>query len=417
MDQHPQDGRDAQDEGFTLIEVVVAMAVFAVLAGSVFGVLTAALRTTGDNARRSVAAGIASSQIEQARSLRAIDIPDGLSTSARTVGGTTYTVDQTATYVTADGSASVCATTGDELSYKLVRVAVSWPDMGSTRPATADTLRALGIGADGLAQGSGLLAVTVLGANGNPVSGTVITAHPGGAARTTGSDGCAVFAGLAPGTYTASIDQPGRVASTGRQALTTAGLDVSASRVTRTTVYHDVSRSRRFVLAPPAGHAVPAGLAVAMSGTFLPESAVPACSSPAASCTTGVPGTLQTLFPDTYALWAGTCSDARSTSPATFDATPAPPGAAVQVPLGGVSAAAAPGRTVYAVHASEDGSSTGAQCRGGERYTLGTASTAAVKTALPLGTWTITANPTGTATGDPVVTLTSSAPTAAVVVP
>jgi hypothetical protein len=58
--------------------------------------------------------------------------------------------------------------------------------------------------------------VQSLDANGNPVSGTMITAtgptsDPGSGTATSltsGPDGCAIFAGLAGGTYNASAGHP-----------------------------------------------------------------------------------------------------------------------------------------------------------------------------------------------------------------
>ncbi|TNM64495.1 prepilin-type N-terminal cleavage/methylation domain-containing protein [Streptomyces sp. NP160] len=408
-----------RDDGYTMLEVVVAMAVFTVLAGSVFTVLTGALRTTGDNNRRTVAADLASAQVEQARSQRTVDIVDGLSSRTQRVGGTVYSVAQTASYVTADSSSSVCTGSGDALAYKLVTVEVTWPAMGTTQPVTASTLRALGIGRDGLDTATGTVAVKVQGANANPTRGSVVSLSPGGQTRTTGTDGCAVFTGLAPGTYTATTDQPGRVTSTGYQAMSTPGLSVESGRVARGSLYQDVERSQRFVLAPPAGYAVPAGVPVVFRDSYVSDTTAPACGgSPVRTCATGVPGELQHVFPDTYALWAGTCSDAAGTSPASFDATAlGGSGTTATIPLGGVTASATtPGTALYAVHDRESGGGVGTACQGGETYALGTSSGAPLKSALPLGTWRITADPTSPRTTDPVVTLTSSARVATPVV-
>ncbi|MGQ7298246.1 prepilin-type N-terminal cleavage/methylation domain-containing protein [Quadrisphaera sp. KR29] len=417
------DARRAPDGGYTMLEVVIAMAVFTILAGSVFTVLTGALRVTGDNNRRTVAADLASAQIEQARSQRALDIPDGLTTRTQTVGGTTYTVAQTANYLASDATNPVCVGSGDTLAYKLVSVRVTWPGMGTTRAVSAKTLRALQLGSGGLAAGSGSLAVVVQGANGDVVTGSVVALSPGGAVRTTGSDGCAVFAGLDPGTYRATVDQPGRVASSGYQAASTADLVVSAGQVTRASLFHDVARTQPFVLEPPAGYQVPAGVPVVLRDSFIADTTAPACgTAPVRSCATGVPGELQGLFPDTYALWAGTCSDADD-APASFDATQAAGGATpVGVPLGGVAVtvtrAGVPtsGTPLYAVHQPENAEVTGSQCPTGEVYALGTSGAAPTATALPFGEWTITTDPAAPAGTGPVVLLDAAHPTSDVAV-
>ncbi len=404
------------DEGHTMLEVVIAMAVFTVLAGSVFTVLVGALRVTGDNDRRTVAADLASAQVEQARSLRALDIPDGLTTRTQAVGGTTYTISQTANYVASDATSAVCVGAGDNLAYKLVAVQVTWPAMGTTRPVAARTLRALGLGTEGLAAGTGSLAVVVQGANADPASGTVVTLSPGGTTRTTGSDGCAVFTGLTPGSYSATVDQVGRVAATGFQAVSTPTLSVTSGRVQRASLSVDLARTQAFALAPPSGYAVPSGMRIVLRDSFVTDLVVPGCGgSPTRSCATGVPGQLESLFPDTYALWAGTCSDAEDTSPATFDATPVTgSGSTVGVPLGGVQVVGPPtsGTPLYAVHAPESSEVAGTQCQAGEVYPLGTSGVLPLLTALPYGTWTITATPSAPAPADPQVTLTAGLPTA-----
>lgn len=414
---------DELDGGYTMLEVVIAMAVFTILAGAVFTVLIGALGVAGDNNRRTVAADLASAQVEQARSQRALDIPDGLTTRTQAVGGTTYTIAQTANYLASDATSAVCVGTGDNLAYKLVSVEVTWPQMGTTKPVVAKTLRALGLGTDGLSSGGGAVAVVVQGANANPVSGTLVSLSPGGATRTTGSDGCAVFTGLAPGTYTASIDQPGRVASTGYQAVSTTALTVNAGRVARASIFNDVVRSQAFTLAPPAGYSVPSGLSIVFRDSFVTDTTAAACgSSPVRTCATGVPGELRNLYPDTYALWAGTCSDAAD-SPASFDATPSGgSGSSVPVPLGGVAAsttqggAPSTGTPLYAVHEAENAEVPGSQCQSGEVYALGTSAAVPVTTALPYGRWTITSSPSAPSSSDPVVVLDSSSPTAAAVV-
>ncbi|MDO9486402.1 MAG: type II secretion system protein, partial [Actinomycetota bacterium] len=62
--------RDSRSEaGFTLIEVMAAMVVFAALASVVFSILVNSLQTTQENSQRVIAANLAQSHIDSLRLL------------------------------------------------------------------------------------------------------------------------------------------------------------------------------------------------------------------------------------------------------------------------------------------------------------------------------------------------------------
>ncbi len=84
-----QNRRPLEEQGFTMVEVVVSMALFTVVLGAVLGVVTKLTGTLGNSNRRVVAANLATKQIESARSQKALDIPDGLVTRTELVGSTT----------------------------------------------------------------------------------------------------------------------------------------------------------------------------------------------------------------------------------------------------------------------------------------------------------------------------------------
>ena len=158
------------DDGFSLVETVVAMAIFAVLAAVTGAVLLSALSMTSSSSRRTAAANIAARYVEEVRGMRALDIPDGgAALPDATVGGTTYKVKRTASYVASGESVSLCAGSGTAAAYKLVTIVVTWPDMGATQPVRADTLKALGLGVDGLTSTRGIAALQVLNAANQPV--------------------------------------------------------------------------------------------------------------------------------------------------------------------------------------------------------------------------------------------------------
>jgi prepilin-type N-terminal cleavage/methylation domain-containing protein len=125
--------RSRSDEGFTLIEVVVAVAVFAVLATAFAAVLNATMRSFTSSKVRTLAEQVASSQLEDARRLAYDDIgttsgnPPGLIAPTRTVtnAGLTLNVATRVSYVN-DPVPNATETGAD---YKSVRVTVTSPSV------------------------------------------------------------------------------------------------------------------------------------------------------------------------------------------------------------------------------------------------------------------------------------------------
>jgi prepilin-type N-terminal cleavage/methylation domain-containing protein len=386
------------DAGFTLAEVLVAMSVFTVLVTVVLGLVVRTAGVAASNDRRGVAANLADRQLESARSQRAVDIVDGLTTRTETVGGVAYTVKQTASYVASGSTTSVCSGTGSSLAYKLVTVSVTWPDMGRVKPVRIDTLRAVGIGVDGLDTATGSVAVSVVGADGAPVSGTLVTLTPGGSTRTTGEDGCAVFTSLAAGTYTASASTAGSVGTANTQTASVTSLGVTAGALARGTLLYDVARTLDLTLSGTAGYTAPAGIRAVLRNSYLAEAPYPTCTGTPQGCVTALPGQARYLFPAVYDVWAGTCSDAKAAAGAvtTVDLGPTSTTTTAALRTGsalvdvrsllGVSLA---GRTVTATHAAEP-TGLGQRCVGGETYTLPVTAAGGVGVLLPAGAWTFT---------------------------
>ena len=279
----------AGDPGFTLVEVVVAMSMFAVAATVMLGLLVRTTAVARDNIRRTAAANLAMSQIEAVRTSSATSIADGQTTTTKTIGNTTYTIKQLANYVSSNSSTSVCTGSGSTLAYKLVTVTVTWPNMGSVKAVRADTLKAVGIGTDGLDSTLGTLAILVAGTSGAIQSGVTVTLSSG-ASKTTGDDGCAVFTGLTPATYSVSTSMTGYTGTANTQATTVGSLGVTAGGVTRGTVVYDTTRAVTVALDSPTGAIVPSTMPLRVGDSYLSEYTLSTCpSSVTASCTSGVP--------------------------------------------------------------------------------------------------------------------------------
>lgn len=220
----PGEERAQRDSGLSLIEVIVAMTVFSLIAGATSIALLQVYGGVRDNERRVQAANIAQSQIEAARAQSAVDLPEGENRTTRTVGGKTYQVHTKTGYVAAPPSGQSCHDQAGTLAYKAVQVTVTWENMGSVAPVTADTAIALKPGevTNSLKRGGFVLLVQDTQGQGIPQA-TVKASAQGTVVRVTLTDssGCALVTDL-PATptgteYTVTITKPSHTASAGVQ--------------------------------------------------------------------------------------------------------------------------------------------------------------------------------------------------------
>ena len=419
--------RQSDDSGFTLTELIVAMAIFTVFCSAALGLLVQTGSVTKVNLNRTAAANLASQQIQLARALDAVDIPLGTVTNTQTVGNTTYTIKQTSKYLAGDASASVCTGgVSTTLAYKLVTVKVSWPGATSAQTVRQDTLKAVGIKSAGL-DSTGVLALLVTTASGTTLPDIPITLNDGSTA-TTDDHGCAVFVGLSPANYTATLNVLGYVGLSNAQSTVKSGLGVTVGTVSRGQISYDTTRNVVVtVSAPVTGGVLPSGLPIqlsssSLSGTLNTLTGYPACPSsgtPASACatapTSSANGQAAGLYPGIYTVKLGACTET-TPSQNTVDLTSSSSsGTTVGVPLGAItinltkSGVAYPGtKTVTVTHA---GVNTG--CLTGETYTFAATATGA-RLLVPYGTWNVTV-PTTTSslpTTTQSVALTSSSTTA-----
>jgi len=203
-----------------VIEVLLAMVVFAILATAFASTLSATLRSFANSKARTVAEQVASSQLEDARRLAYDDLgtvggnPPGVLQPSRTVtnGGQVLTVGVDVSYV--DDPLPGGVETG--ANYKSVQVTVT--TAGSTTPLAQMTTDVAPPSAP--AQDKGLIKVQVVDEGlKQPVSGAVVNLGSGPDAPlsdTTDTDGKVRFAALAPTTasgsnskYEVTVSAPG----------------------------------------------------------------------------------------------------------------------------------------------------------------------------------------------------------------
>ncbi|MBX3097813.1 MAG: carboxypeptidase regulatory-like domain-containing protein [Homoserinimonas sp.] len=207
------------DAGFGIIEIIVAMLVFAIIATGIAYTMVASLDLTRDSTAREQAANLAAQEIDLARSI------DNLfnlqsKTTTTTINGTTFTITRTAKWVSDPNVDQRCGIGGGILRYKRVNVTVGWVGMTSLLPPVhADTLIDPGVRINDPDLGTVLISVT--DSSGNGVSGVSVQVTPSTPANgatsldaqpdATDSEGCTYALKVQPGNYDVTVSKSGYV--------------------------------------------------------------------------------------------------------------------------------------------------------------------------------------------------------------
>ncbi|MCW5945112.1 MAG: prepilin-type N-terminal cleavage/methylation domain-containing protein, partial [Cryobacterium sp.] len=205
------------DAGFGIIEIIVAMLVFAIIATGIAYTMVASLDLTRDSTAREQAANLAAQEIDLARSI------DNLfnlqsKTTTTTINGTTFTITRTAKWVSDPNVDQRCGIGGGILRYKRVNVTVGWVGMTSLLPPVhADTLIDPGVRINDPDLGTVLISVT--DSSGNGVSGVSVQVTPSTPANgatsldaqpdATDSEGCTYALKVQPGNYDVTVSKSG----------------------------------------------------------------------------------------------------------------------------------------------------------------------------------------------------------------
>ncbi len=232
---HRQFSARNEDAGFTLIEVVVAMLVFAIIATGFLYVMTSGLVQTRDTRARVVAANLAAQEIDLVRSAGSVlDVTNA--TYTKTLNGDTFHVTVSWSWATSTGGSATCeagAATG-ALTYKRVTVEVTWDNMPpGGRPVYSDTAFTPRSKLNDPERGT--ILVGVIDAAGVGVSGVTVSlpSSSGVAAVTTDSDGCAYLLKVPPAeSYTVTASKSGYI-SDQQVSAPTATVPVTAGTTSR----------------------------------------------------------------------------------------------------------------------------------------------------------------------------------------
>ena len=100
--------RRDSDGGFSLVEIMVALAIFLVASGAVLGLIMLSLGTVRANSDRVNAATIARAEVDALRTLQTQDIPQGETTRTVDTEAGEYTITRNANWIPLDSSVNPC---------------------------------------------------------------------------------------------------------------------------------------------------------------------------------------------------------------------------------------------------------------------------------------------------------------------
>ena len=128
-------------DGFTIIELMVAITVFALLMAAAALGMNGALNLTRNNRQRAVAANLAATQVDkiQAMDFNAINV--GFTQTTQQVDAITYTIKINTEWVGPSTLTSDCAGGANaNPAYLRASVSIEWPNMGGAKAVQDQTL-------------------------------------------------------------------------------------------------------------------------------------------------------------------------------------------------------------------------------------------------------------------------------------
>ena len=307
--------------------------------------LIATSQFSGDQRFRAEADGLATQDQERLRGLSDEQLGElDAASQARTetVNGQTFNVKSTASYVDTTGGSSCTSTAA--AYYKVVST-VSWIESSQSQPVsiTEESLLARPV--------TGFLLTDAQDQTLTPLPGVTINATgPDTQVGTTDANGCQLFAGLTPGSYSVTLTDPGYVDYFGNSTLTgTATVTLTGTTKTTGDIFTMGLAGTIAASYTTGGSAGAEADGISWSGNggigqpvkgVSPAAAAPA-SSPAA---TSPSQTSSSLFPfdtnptgaptytNNYTVWPGRCPEQQPPTPTQVSVSPGQLNQAVSLP-------------------------------------------------------------------------------------
>jgi hypothetical protein len=226
-----------------MIEAIAAATLLVIVALGVLRGLDVANRSSGREKARSTAAALTEQDQERLRSFRAVDLANWDETRTITVNKVDYEVKSQVDWVRDNtGGTESCNNSATQADYmRITSTTTSQLINTPIPPIKMSSLVAPPIGAFGTNQGT--LGIQVNNAAGAGVEGMNVTiAGPSNQTNPTNSAGCAIFAYVPIGSYTASVTSAGWV-DKGGNPTATVGATVSQGTVNVKTLVYDLAAS------------------------------------------------------------------------------------------------------------------------------------------------------------------------------
>ena len=267
-------GESHDDGGMSLVEVMVALFIFALVSTGFIYTMMSVMSISRDTKVRQVATQLAAEELDVARGVEnVVNLAPGTRTVA--LNGDTYTINRAVEWV-ADGEASTefkcgASSSGFKPRYKKVNVRVTWGGMGeSDKPVQADSIinprEAI------VEEGKATILFTVLKSDGTGAAGVSITSTPAISISATDSQGCSAALKVTPGKYTFTLKKPNYVSEKHQTEPQQVNVNVIAGETISLPFQYDLAAT--YKVTQPAGTVLPdvtgvAATAVPFSLSFM----------------------------------------------------------------------------------------------------------------------------------------------------
>lgn len=402
-------------DGFTVVEVVVAITVLVVALAGAAALFGNGIIVSGNTRNRVVAAQLATQALEKVRGTASdptkfTSIVVGQTITTQTVNGLKYVVTQDVQFVGQRSTQSSCDSPGSNNGQIMqVTAAVTWVGMAGTKPVQQTTALSPPVGAYSASTGS--IAVKVYDSTGAVAQNINVQVQgPVTQTQQTTAEGCAFFPFLTTGTYAVSVIE-GTGVGDQENVTPTQSTSVSVGQTASLQFNYDEAATIN-VTGWSNSAATPAtGIPISVANTGLQPYSQDSFGAGLTSLAPLYP------YPNGYTVFAGNCTDnspvGKDTNRNLFYPTGAP--APLGVSAGGTVSTTVPlytlpvvvkdtsnavqsGAAVAAAETSGFAAPYTAVCTSGTGSgtapTLGLVATDAAGnsvTGVPLGHWTITA--------------------------
>ena len=317
----------SDESGFGLIEVVISSVVLLLVTMGTLSLMDGAAKSTVQNRARTAAASLAEQDQDALRAKAALTLAGSAATGRQgytnsysaPVGGVTYSVTSTATWVRDSSGATPSCTDPDGIAeYLRLTSTVSAPLSSTTvRPVTLTSLLAPTFGSFG--KHTGTLTIELKDRSGTGLPGVPVTVTgPQNATQSTNAAGCAIFNYFPSGNYNATWSRAGFVDKDG-VTNPTATATVSDAATTRISRQFDNAGALTMNIRSKTGATTIASTTseVTLANAKMTASRVFPTVTGGGSIQTG-----STLFPftDGYTIYTGDCS---ANNPTGYGGTPA----------------------------------------------------------------------------------------------